>query len=168
MAKERIKTHIGSADIYAFYRRNTDNKTVSRSTFSKITDEFNDAIMSAVIYEGYEFALPFRLGHIRIRKHKPKLRYNEDGSLDKTPLHPNWKETKKLWEENPEAKERKQLVFHTNPHTDGYQYKFFWHKKHCNIKNHTSYCFIPSRANKRKLAALLKNPDMMKQIQFFE
>ena len=168
MGKERIKTDIGAADIYSYYRKNTDNKTVDRKTFTKISNEFNDSIMDAIIYEGFEFALPFRLGYIRIRKHKPKLRYNEDGSLDKTPLHPNWQETKKLWAENPEAKERKQLVFHTNPHTDGFQYKFFWHKKHCNIKNHSSCCFIPSRANKRKLAALLKNEDMMKRINFFE
>ena len=74
--------------------------------------------------------------------------------------------TNKLWSTNKEAKKNKKLVFHLNDHSNGYQHRWFWEKRESNIPNHSAYCFLPSRLNKRTLAKALKDENT--DIDFFE
>ena len=54
-------------------------------------------------------------------------------------LPPNWAKTKELWEKNPEAKAKKQLVYCTNDHTNGIRYKIIWSKRRVLVENKTLY-----------------------------
>ena len=110
--------------------------------------------------------MPYKIGRLRIRKYKPKIKINEDGTLDKSKLFVDYANTNKLWSTNKEAKKNKKLVFHLNDHSNGYQHRWFWEKRESNIPNHSAYCFLPSRLNKRTLAKALKDENT--DIDFFE
>lgn len=163
MAKN--KTHHGIAEVYKFYQSNSD-APLEYSMFGKIYKAFFAEISRIIIYEAFEFRVPHRLGRLRIRKYKPKVKVNSDGTLDKSRLRPNWGKTNALWARSEEAKKNKQLVYHTNDHSDGYQHRFFWEKRMMNVPNYSAYSFIPARANKRELAAVLKDEDNF--IDYFE
>jgi len=160
-------TDYGIGDAYKYYKEeHGDPHGVSSSVFSQICKEFYTAISEAIIYQAFDYKLPYRLGRIRVRKYKPKLRLREDGSLDRSKLRPDWAAVKALWKEDAEAKKNKQLVYHLNEHSDGYQHRWFWEKRTSNIPNHSAYCFIPSRNNKRTLAAAIKNENI--EVDYFE
>lgn len=137
---------------YKYYKENA-LEPVDIKTYLKISSQFITFIMSK-IFEGFEVKLPARLGAFKIVGTKVKPRIGEDGEIKG--LAPNWPETKKLWDRDPEAKERKQLVYCFNEHTNGIKYKLVWSKKNVNIKNKTVYSFKLSRANKRKINELAK------------
>ena len=108
-------TDYGIRDAFKFYKTKRNSEVnITASEFSSICKDFNKRVSNLIIYENFSFLLPFRMGRIRIRKYKPKTYIQEDGSLDKSRLRPDWKATKKLWEQNPKAKEDKKLVFHLN------------------------------------------------------
>jgi hypothetical protein len=159
------KTHFGIKDAYLYYE-DTSDTPISYSVFTQIIKEFYKEISNMIIFNTFEFRMPYRLGRLRIRKYKPKIKVNADGTIDKSRLFIDYASTKKLWSTNEEAKENKKLVFHLNDHTNGYQHRWFWEKRTSNIPNHSAYCFIPSRFNKRTLAKALKDEDI--EIDFFE
>jgi len=160
-------TDYGIRDAFKFYKTKRNSEVnITASEFSSICKDFNKRVSNLIIYENFSFLLPFRMGRIRIRKYKPKTYIQEDGSLDKSRLRPDWKATKKLWEQNPKAKEDKKLVFHLNDHTNGYQHRWFWEKLTSNVKNNSAYSFLPSRNNKRTLATVLKDEDL--DVDYFE
>ena len=72
-------------------------------------------------------------------------------------MAPDWAETKKLWEEDAEAKANKQLVYHFNENTNGVRYKFSWIKSRVLVSNKTFYNLIMTRQNKRDLSQEIKN-----------
>jgi hypothetical protein len=160
----RHKTDYGIRETFSFYKE--EGGTVEYSIFAKVLKEFYQELANLIIFKAFDFKMPFRLGRLRIRKYKPKLKSNEDGSLDMTRYRPDWAATKKLWAANEEAKKQKKLVYHLNDHSNGYQHRFFWEKRTSNIPNHSAYCFLPSRKNKRTLAAELKNEDS--KVDYFE
>lgn len=137
---------------YKYYKENAP-EPVDIKTYLKIASQFITFLMGKV-FEGSEVKLPARLGSFKIVGTKVKPRIGEDGEIKG--LAPNWPETKKLWEKDPEAKARKQLVYCFNEHTNGIKYKLAWAKKNVNIKNKTVYSFKLSRANKRKIHELAK------------
>ena len=160
-------TDYGIRDAFKFYKlKHNSESNVNSTEFSTICKEFNDKISDLIVYENFSFLLPFRLGRIRIRKYKPKMYLQKDGSLDKSRLRPDWNATKKLWESNLKAKKEKKLIFHLNDHTNGYQHRWFWEKLTSNVKNNSAYSFLPSRNNKRTLATVLKDEDL--DVDYFE
>ena len=100
------------------------------------------------VLEGEEVTLPARLGTLFIQGVKKNLKFNKDG----VPLlPPDWSKTKKLWDNNPEAKINKKLVYCLNEETDGVVYKLHWSKNRVPIENKLYYNFILTRANKRAI-----------------
>ena len=75
-------------------------------------------------------------------------------------LHPDWKATKQLWADDPDAKKEKKLIYHMNNHTNGMYIKYLFSKHHVGVKNLKIYSFIPSRGNKRLLAKHIKENDI--------
>ena len=104
-------------------------------------------------FEGHDIVLPARLGYIGIRGSKIKPRIDNEGNVKG--LAPNWRETKELWNRNPEAKERKELVYCFNEHTNGYRYKLVWFKKNYIFINKNIYSFKLSRENKRTMMKMI-------------
>ena len=111
-------------------------------TYRFICEDFNEYISDEIINEAHEFVIPSRLGSIRIKK----IKGNNTKRVD-------WKRTK----------ESNIKVYHLNWHTDGYYYKWFWHKQKALFKNKSAYSFTPIRKNKRELARLLKE----NKVEFF-
>ena len=131
-------------DSYKEFDKSGDNiYKVDKSTYRNICIDFNEMLIDYIISDAGEVTLPCRLGTLRIKKIKSKNRKMVD-----------WKLTK----------EYGKLIYHLNMHTDGYYYKWFWHKKKAIFTNKSAYSFSPTRNNKRTLASLLKS----NSVEFFE
>jgi len=155
----------GIKDIYKFYKSYSDNP-VPYNAFTSVWQSFIGKVTDGIVLEGKDFTMPFRMGSVGIRKQKVLVKMNDDGSIDKRFLRPDWKATKALWERDPEAKDRKQLVFHLNKHFGGYNCKWFWDKSTCSVPNQTAYSLSMTRENKRKLAAAIFDEDL--EVDYYE
>jgi hypothetical protein len=145
----------GRLHMHTAYKKTVED-AVDYSTYADILNKFNKAVVEEILHNAFEFIMPCRLGTLRIKKYKPSVRVLEDGTL-KGKLNPNWKATRKLWAKNEDAKKNKILVYHTNDHSDGYEYKWHFSNYRSTCENKSAYCFIPSRTNKRAIAALVKD-----------
>lgn len=83
-------------------------KIVSIDDYMTINSLYNKFLIQKVL-EGFEVTLPARLGTLSIIGKKQNLRI-EDGIIKG--LAPDWVKTKKLWDNNPEAKKKKKLMFY--------------------------------------------------------
>lgn len=139
-------------DSYKLYKKSTTNP-VNIKDYITYTNEYNKFLMSKV-FEGYEVTLPSRLGTLSITGKKQIISFDENGKIKG--LAPDWVKTKKLWDSNEVAKEKKQLLYHTNTHTDNTRYKIFWSKQKIIVQNKILYSFRLTRENKRKINSLIK------------
>jgi len=155
----KIKVDCGRMDMYKAYVKNNKEDKISYSTYSKVLNSFNKKISEKIMKESFEYIIPYRLGILRIKKYKPSIKIDENGNLDYKGLSPNWKATKELWKKDKEARKAKKIVFHTNDHSDGYNYKWHFSNYRSNCENRSVYSFIPTRTNKRTLAELIKDEE---------
>lgn len=140
-------------DSYKYYKKNATSP-VTIKIYLGIVIGFIQFIMEQV-FNGYDVVLPARLGRIGIRGKKVKPRVDENGKIKG--LAPNWGETRKLWESNPEAKEKRTIMYCFNEHTNGLRFKITWFKKTALFHNKSVYSFKASRANKRATTAKVNN-----------
>ena len=108
--------------------------------------------LSSKLLERGEIIIPDRLGRLMVLGKKVKVRI-EEGKIKG--LAPDWVKTKELWEEDPQAKLDKQLVYHFNENTNGIRYKYFWSKSRVLVTNKTLYNLKMTRENKRTLSKLV-------------
>lgn len=155
----------GIREAYKFYKSYAENP-VSYKLFREVWISFIEKVVDGIVTEGKDFTMPFRLGSVGIRKQKIRVKMNEDGSIDKRYLRPDWKATKELWARDEEAKKTKRIVFHLNKHFGGYNCKWFWDKSTCAVKNQSAYSLTMSRKNKRKLAAAIFNEEL--EVDYYE
>lgn len=155
----------GIADIYKYYKSKSD-KPISASLFSKIIREHNEIISEEIIFGNFEYKMPGRLGDIRIKKNKIQVKIDNDGKVDKSRLRPDWKATNDLWDRDEESRDNKKLIYHLNPHNNGYNCRWFWSKVTCNVPNQKAYALLPTRYNKRKLAEALLDEDC--KVNYYE
>ena len=132
-------------DSFKMYKQECENP-VDIKTYLLIAADYNKFLMDKVL-QGEEVSLPSRMGTLCIMGKKQKIRFNEDGKV--IGLAPDWVKTKKLWDENPEAKKQKKLVYHTNDHSDNIRYKYSWSKFRVLVENKTLYSLRVTRTNKR-------------------
>lgn len=138
---------------YKTYKESTENP-VDFATYLNIAYLYVSFLMEKVL-KGYEVTLPSNMGTLEIRGTKEKITIDENGEIKG--LSPNWKKTFELWNSNPEAKEKKKLVYNTNEHSSNIRYRFVWRKSGSYTTNKTLYSLKISRANKRLLGELIKN-----------
>jgi hypothetical protein len=125
---------------YQYYIKDipaTSKYNIPYSTYRNICEDANK-MLSTEIIEGTFFNIPYRLGTIRIKKHKINFKN----------LKPNFG----LYNQTEGEIKNK----HLNEHSEGYYCMFYWNKQNCIVKNKTAYCFIPTRANKRELSHQIK------------
>ena len=147
--KQRMKKNSYTIiDSYKDYKEEYKNTPflVDKETYKNICYDFNKAVSEDMIKNTLEFDIPSRLGSIRIKKIK--------GKNDLKSKKIDWKA----------SKESGMKIYHLNMHTDGYHYKWHWHKQDALFANKSIYSFRPTRFNKRTLAGLLK----LNEIDFFE
>jgi hypothetical protein len=159
----RYKTDFGRIDMYKSYLKSIKGKkefyNITSKEYSKILDMFNKNISKIIMENSYEFILPRRLGIIRIKKYKQKINLDENGNIINRAFKVDFKSTLDLWSNDEEAKLNKTKVYHLNNHTEGYRCFWYFSNYRCNLTNKSLYKFIPTRANNRNLAKLLKNPN---------
>ena len=106
----------GILDIYKFYKQEQKGKNkpiVGLKEFRKIIKYHNTEVCRTIVEDTEEFRMPYRLGYLRIRKFKQRLKLDANGKLDTSNMYADWKATNKLWDENPQAKEAKKIIWHT-------------------------------------------------------
>lgn len=145
------KTELNIRSSYKRYSKEMENPVDSK-TYISIANRYMEFLIQKVL-EGEEVTLPARLGTLFIQGVKKNLKFNKDGV---PMLPPNWAKTKVLWENNPEAKQTKKIVYCLNEETDGVVYKLHWSKNRVPIENKIYYNFILTRGNKRAINSSIK------------
>lgn len=146
----RIITNLfGTRDIYRLLRKERRHPKIEEQQFSKIINAVNKELVSIFLKEG-EILLPYQMGTIELRKHKPNLKII-NGKV-KTDLPVDWKRTLQLWKDDIEAREAKLLVRHNT----SIIYQISYRKKTANYKNKVFYHFRPMRAFKKALVPKLQ------------
>lgn len=150
MSKPKTPADYHTKDMYKFYRATVEEGLrCDYSTYSKVVNMCNKLLTDAVLEDACTITLPVRFGTLGVRKTKMSTAFN------KMPV--DWNATKKLWEENPEAKANKTLVKHLNEDRKGYIYKIHWSKKGMNAHGHKLYKFKPAKHFRKRLPEILKN-----------
>jgi len=173
---KKIKTDYNSYTIYKKYCEDTGNpRKLSKKQYSGILKEFFKKIIDSMIMQAVEFTFPHRLGNLRIKKTKIKIKLDNKGNLDKSRLAPDWGACRKLWAKEYPGKSLKEIkeikdkpmIYHTNRHTDGYRHKWHWDKTTCLVKNNSAYSLEMCRAVDRKLAKALKDENLSLDYSLF-
>lgn len=129
-------------DSYKHYEEDYPKSHLDKAMYKKVCITFFKECVNYLL-EGCEVKLPF-MGLLKVVKRK----------RDFNKLHPDWKRTNELWEKDPIAKEKKQLVYHLNEHSGGHYFRFYWKKGM--VKNISAYSFLPVRGVKSALATAVK------------
>lgn len=158
----KLNASIGLQQAYEYYKKNYNNKyNLTKREYSVIFREVAERLMFRIIFENFELKLPHDVGSILIKKTKIKIQFNEDGTLCHKGLRADWKSTKDLWAADEDAKNKKQIVYHFNEHTDRYNLKFAYDKRTSKMKNQSAYKFKPCRKWSRLLnEAVKRNPNL--------
>lgn len=146
-----MKAYKNLTDSYSLFKNKHKDKVeeVNKSDYVKISSAFIKYIMYRVIHHSDTIILPFKTGFLNVLGRKQKISYDEDGNVKG--LSPNWKKTKELHDRCPECKEKNQIVYNLNEHSDGIRYSFNWGLRNVLLKNKSYYVLKMTRANKRDL-----------------
>ena len=134
------------ASFYNSYLTDIEPDTVYDIDYTRyraiVTDYFM-YLRQKLIEEGKMIKLPYRMGNVQIIKSKPK-------HLDKRSLRIDYQATK----------EYNKLILLTNEHSDFFKYRFWWNKIDMVVPNKSQYQLVATRANKRRLAQIIKNKEL--------
>lgn len=134
------------ASFYNDYLDNIEKDTVYDINYTKyraiVTDYFK-YLQQRLIEEGKMIKLPYRMGNVQVVKSRPK-------HLDKRSLRIDYQATK---QEN-------KLVLLLNEHSDFFKYRYWWNKVDMMVPNKSQYQLVATRANKRRLAQIIKNKEL--------
>ena len=151
----KIKCDYGMNDYFRYY--NKIYKGVDRATFGKVITDFNKEIGKLIVNNHLEYGLP-KLGyHLMLRKDQRKPKIKNGKLLNNIPV--DWKKTNILWDNNPEAKEKKLLVRYNNSHTSGYIYRIYLKKFGVKLKYRSIYKAQINRELKRYIAKQINESD---------
>lgn len=96
------------------------------NTYQSVLESFAQGVANEIVFKNHYFTMPFGIGILRIQE-KEIYQAIVDGKLEHN-FRVNFIETKKLYEKDPEAKEKNKKIYYLNEHTDGKVYKFKWEK----------------------------------------
>lgn len=174
MAYERkYKVTSSLQGAYELYKE--EYTKIDKKLYLAICYDILKTISHMIITESFEYRIPERLGFIRIRKTKGKLKLNSKGRIDINNNIIDWDATWKYWESQYPNKTRneikqvegKSVIFQTNYHTNGEIMQWHWNRAFCNVRNNKIYSFRPSKGGKFRdyyygrlgLAAWIKSDD---------
>lgn len=164
--KQKIQNHYTILDGYKKYAEE-EPYPVDSKLYMQIHKEINDAVLELMRKEAFTYHLPEKLGKIRIKKYKQRLKLTEDGKIEWRGANVDYKKTWEYWRSKwpgktdeeilalpPEARTK---IYHTNFHTGGYRYKYFWDKGAATFTGKICFTFKPVRDVSRALAAFLSS-----------
>lgn len=137
------------------YRKKFKNTNLgvvtSQKEFTKILTTFHSKIIDEMYLNKYIFKPPHGFGSMYLTKRESRIIERPDGSLHKTsPI--DIRATKKLWEDDEEAREAKTLVRYQNYHSDGMYFRVFWNHTKSKFKNKRYFALKLYREYNRRLA----------------
>ena len=134
------------ASFYNDYLSGIEKDTVydiSYTLYRNIITDYFKYLQCKMIEEGKMIKLPYRMGNVQIVKSRPK-------HLDKRSLRIDYQATK---QEN-------KLILLLNEHSDFFKYRYWWNKIDMLVQNKSQYQLVATRANKRRLAQIIKNKEL--------
>lgn len=173
----RHKTDIGTKDLYNFYKNNLikveslaggmtlGSYDITQTLYNSILTDINNSIFDMVIKDNFEFKIPCQLGLFSVKQKKMVIKLDEKGELVTKYMAPDWKGTKILWQNDPEAAKAKVILYHTNEHTNNNKMYYEWSKKKSFTMGIKAYYFTACREKKRYLNQCLKEDN---KLQFYE
>lgn len=126
------------------------NLTEADISFSKWKENLaicNWMFVEYALRTGMKVNLPFGFGPLAVNK-KMLKRFKEYNGKKYINLRIDWAKTKKLGKR----------VYHTNEHTDGYNYKWKWFPDEARFYLSDLYVFNPGRYASRAISKYLKKP----------
>jgi len=150
MAYERkFKVDLTIRDVWKKYKSERNTK-VDEKTFKGVLCDLNKIIADKMIRESFEYRLPFKMGFLRVKKSKLRIRI-KDGRVDRNKNIIDWKSTLDYWETKYGTRDRKVLrtipdklvIFHINEHTNGEVMRWYWDKTTCLVPNKHMFMFFP-------------------------
>ena len=156
--KEKLRTYAVTMDFHTgrTYRIHRNRQT--RGEYGKFIRAYMSAILREVIQGNYHYSMMCGLGVFKVEeyypyyKDKPIILDNGQEVLNRGGAKVDWPATKKIWEENPKAKEKKLLKFFANEHSDGRKIVLLWDRRGCNFANKDLYSFNPNVMRNRDVA----------------
>ena len=128
-------------DMYPFYLEQVGHNPIYQLEYNEYVDIISDyyKAISEHVLDGGKFKLAYKLGELFIIKKKINVHKKKTMPID-------WALTNEVCKK----------VVHLNEHSGGFKYLFHWEKRNQSLKNLYSYRLVLTRANKRKLARLIK------------
>jgi hypothetical protein len=115
------------------YPKSKYSKKYEYKKYKKVLTTFFYELSRAILYDRYEYKLPYGGGTIRVAKNPPS------------------KKVKKL--DYAHFNKTGEKRFHLNRHTNGYYFFFYWNKKNCKWPNFNIYKFKVTRGNDKIIGA---------------
>lgn len=148
--KNKHQVDFGSPDYYKSYLEDVKfkafqsafggntNMIVSNGDFYNIQKKFNQALIKKILETGEMIKLPYNFGSLGVKK--KKINYGA-----KNLLRIDWQHFRKTGVK----------LKHTNDHSNGYYYRFYWERPKNSIPTKNFYMFKPARSIKRLLSNML-------------
>jgi hypothetical protein len=133
---------------YAYKYDIRDNRYVTQKQYLDTLQTFFKLLSKNILEEAYEYKIPHRLGYLKIIKFKG----HKKKSID-------WKKTNEFKEKHGVNK----MIYHTNYHSQQYAARWHWSKREAMLHGKSLYRFVPTRNNKRTLARLIKEDNIIKK-----
>ena len=149
----KIKGSLGVYDAYKYIRKNKyfDIGAVVKEKQFYLIIRTVSKLLAKEIYEGRSIKLPLRMGEIELRKTPTRLKIVDGQLVNHLPI--DWDATLKLWFEDNECFQNKQLVRMDEREL----FKVFYNKTKAEYNNKTFYQFNVNRDVKTKLKQNIKS-----------
>lgn len=143
-------------DMYETYKFFCEaHKPIEIKVYMEVLTDFMKYIIQ-LVFLGHRVELPYRCGALCIMGYKPSI---ENIVEKKKHLNVDWGATNRLAPRPPRGirlETPRVLICHTNEHSNGVIYKFFWKKNFSKIKNAVIYKFKLAKANRHALSETIK------------
>jgi hypothetical protein len=123
-------------------------KELSFDKYCKNIEVCNWMYVEYALRTGLKVFLPHGFGPIAVNK-KMLKRFKEHKGKKYINLRVDWAKTKKL----------KKTIYHTNEHSDGYNFKWAWFPNEAKLHLSELYVFRPGRYASRAINKYLRKPD---------
>jgi len=121
---------------------------LSFDKYKKNIDICNWMYIEYALSTGQKVQLPYGFGTLAINK-KMLKRFKEHKGKKYTNLRPDWKSTKAIGK----------MVYHTNEHTDGFNFRWIWFLMEAKLYLNNLYVFKPCRYASRAIAKYINKPN---------
>ena len=147
--KKREYSTYSKANYLRFLKDNKVSETeLSFEKYKKNLDVCNWMYIEYALSTGQKVQLPYGFGTLAINK-KMLKRFKIHKGKKYVNLRPDWKETRT----------NGKMVYHTNEHTDGYNFRWIWFSEDAKLHLNDLYVFKPGRYASRAITKYINKPN---------